>query len=333
MGPEGRAEIPPLTGRFVLRRCLQAIPVLWGVLTLLFLLLHAMPGNPSNYFFHPELPADLADRVRANLGLDQPLGVQYLKWLGSALRLDFQYSFISGRPVAELLGEALPRTVALAGAAILLAFLLGVPAGAFAALRHGSVWDQLIGGASICVVSMPVFFLGMLLILLLAGALPFFPLSGTSSVNADLWPAWKRWLDHLWHLALPALTLGLASAAAVLRFAREGFLDSLGQDFVRTARAKGLPSSAVLWRHAFPGTLLPVLTLFGLLLPMLFSGSVLVESLFGWHGMGFLIVEAILQRDYPVVLGTTFFLTVLVVIGSLLADLLCRAADPRIEAA
>ena len=322
-----------MTGRFFLRRILQAIPVLWGVLTLLFLLLHAMPGDPSNYFFNPELPADLADRVRVNLGLDQPLWVQYFRWLESALRFDFQYSFITGRPVAEMLGEALPRTVALAGASIFLAFLIGVPAGAFAALRRGSLWDRLADGASVCVYSMPVFFLGLLLILFFASLLPLFPASGTASVNADLWPAWKRGLDFFWHLALPALTLGLANAAAVLRFTREGFLDSFAQDFVRTARAKGLGPSVVLWRHAFRGALLSVFTLLGLLLPMLFSGAVLVETLFGWHGMGFLIVEAILQRDYPVVLGSTLFLTALVIAGSLLADLLYRAVDPRIEAA
>lgn len=317
--------------KFFLRRILLAIPMLWGVLTLLFLLVHAMPGDASNHYFHPHLPAELADKMRENLGLDDSIWTQYFRWLGAAMTLDFQYSLITHRPALAMIAEALPRTLLLSGVSLLLIYGLGIALGIASAFLHGKTSGKVLDLVCLLGLSMPSFFASLLLIFVFAFDLGWFPISGTSAINADLLSPGARLLDGLWHLCLPALALAMTNAPVVARYARQGILDAMGQDFVRTARAKGLEQGRLLQRHVLRGALLPLITLGGLQLPFLVSGAVLVETVFSWNGMGRLLVESILQRDTPVVLAAVFFLSALVIVGSVLADALYRVADPRIR--
>lgn len=312
------------------RRLLAAIPLLWGVCTLLFVGIHLLPGDVSDVFVDPDAP-DLADRIRSNLGLDRPLPIQYAKWLRSTAVLDFQYSLVDGRPVTTVLAEALPKTLLLSAVALLLVFGVGTAVGLFVARRAGSPVDRVLTGGALLVYSTPAFWLALMLLLLFADRLALLPASGVASVNAEFLPPFERFLDRLGHLVLPAIALSAAPAAGVSRFVRESLVDTLGENYVRTARAKGLTERAVVRRHALRNALLPLITLLGLYLPLLVGGSVLVETVFGWPGMGRLLVRAILQQDYPVVLGGAFLLTTVVVLGNLLADLLSTAADPRLR--
>lgn len=319
--------------KFLLRRLLLAIPLLWGVATLLFLLLHAMPGDASNHYFHPDLPPDLADKMRQSLGLDDPLAVQYLRWLGGAFTLDFQFSLISHQPVIERIGESLPRTLLLTGSSLVLIYGLGIALGVAAAMRQQRASGKALDFLTLLGISSPAFFASLLLVFVFSYGLGWFPISGTSSVNADLLSPGRRLLDGLWHLCLPALSLAIANAPVVARYTRQGVLEALGQDFVRTAQAKGLGQSRLVRGHVLRGALLPLITLFGLHLPFLVSGAVIVETIFSWSGMGRLLVDSILQRDTPVVMACVFFFSALVVLGSALADALYRVADPRIREA
>jgi peptide/nickel transport system permease protein len=317
--------------RFILKRLLHAVPILLGVSILLFFVLHFAPGDPSYYYFNPDSSPETQARMAQNLGLDQPLAVQFLRWISAFVRFDFQYSLIHHRPVTTLILEALPRTLVLSASALVLMFGGGILLGVFSAARRNTLADHTVSVLSLFFYSMPTFWLALMLILLFSLLLPIMPASGLSSPNADLLPPLRQLLDRLWHLVLPALTLGLSGAAGIARYARGSLLEVAGQEYIRTARAKGLSERQVLFKHSLRNGLIPVITLFGLSLPFLFGGSVLVEWIFAWQGMGWLMVGAIGQRDYPLVIGCTFFYTLMVVLGNLAADLLYRAADPRIR--
>lgn len=333
-GSEG-TEIPKaqMNFRAALFFVLRVLLMIWAVSSLLFLLLHAMPGDASFYYVSPDVPNDIQQQMRENLGLNRPIWVQYFCWLWQTLQLDFQNSLITHRPVLEMILESLPRTVFLGVVSLGGIFLLGIPAGVFIARREGRFTDRLLSSVSLIFYSMPPFALAILLILVFAYSLPWFPVSGSASVNAQDWPFWKQMLDRLWHLCLPAATLILSNIALVILYTRTGVLQAFQEDFVRSARAKGVPESQVFYRHALRRALVPMVTLLGLALPFLVSGAVLVEQVFGWHGMGFLFVDSIFKRDYPVVLGCCFFLTSFVVLGNALADKLLLLVDPRVKTA
>ncbi len=315
----------------VLRRLLAAIPLLWGVSTLLFLAIHALPGDASTCFLDPDLsPEDVAG-IRRDLGLEEGLVVQYGRWLRSAALLDFQLSLRYQRPVSQILGEVLPNTLLLSGTALLLAFGGGIAAGLFAARRAGALPDRLLGAGSILLYSTPGFWLALMLLFLFGEKLAVLPTGGLSSPNAEFLSPPGRVLDLARHLVLPSVALAGALGAAVFRFVRASLREALAQEYCRAARARGIPEALVVRRHALRNALLPVVQLFGLNLPLLFGGSVLVESVFGWPGVGRVLVEAVQLRDIPVVLGACFWLTLLVVAGNLLADLLSALVDPRVR--
>jgi len=316
---------------YIARRLLLTIPAMLGVCTLLFFALHAAPGSPEDHFIHPDFPPDIADTMRENLGLDQPVVVQYGKWLGALLRLDFGRSFFQQRPVLEILGEAVPNTVALCGVSLVLIFGLGIFAGVVSAVWRGKLLDGVITVGTLLLYSIPGFWLALMLVLLLAYKFPILPATGMTSTGAEYMTTGAQLWDRLLHLILPAVALGVAPAAAVARYVRASMLDVLGQDYIRTARAKGLSESRVVLGHALRNAMLPMVTLLGLYVPFLFSGSVLIETIFGWPGMGQLIVRSIQQQDFPVVLGNAVLFTFAVIGGNLLADLLYAFVDPRIR--
>jgi len=322
---------------YALRRLLGAIPLLLGIATIIFFVVNLAPGDPTAIYFNANLPPAVLDQLRHNFGLDAPIYVRYVKWLAAFLTGNWGYSFVHGRPVIDILKEALPATLLLAGSALLLTFIIGIVVGVIQAVRQNRATDQILSVSSLFFYSMPSFWLGLMLMLLLSlkaheWGLPFaLPATGMTSVNYEFLSFWGKLGDLLRHMVLPVLTLTLVLSAGIARYTRGQMLEVIRQDYIRTARARGVPERTVILKHALRNSLLPVITLLGLYLPLLFSGSVFVEVIFSWPGMGRVIVDAIFQRDYPVVMATSFLFAAVVVIGNLLADLLYGLADPRIR--
>lgn len=315
---------------FLARRLGAAALVAFGVATITFLLIHLAPGLPLlGSGENPYVSAEAVERMRRSFALDQPIHVQYLRYLANLARGDWGTSFTMHRPVLDAFKDALPNTLVLAAAALLVDFTLGVTLGTLQGMRPGSRFDRICSALTLTLYSVPAFWLGLMLVLVFGQELGWLPVSGV--VDPVLYPVrglLGQAVDRVAHLALPALTLGLVGAAATARYQRAALLEVIRQDFVRTARAKGLSEAAVAL-HALRNAVLPTITLLGLSLPMLLSGAVLVETVFAWPGMGRLAVEAIQRRDYPVVTGAAMLVALAVVAGNLVADVLTRVADPR----
>jgi peptide/nickel transport system permease protein len=317
----------------VARRLLQAAVIVAIAATTAFLLVQLAPGDPlGDLLDNPRVPAEVRDRLRARWGLDRPIHEQYALYLRNLARGDLGWSFSQSRPVADAIADALPNTLLLMGVALIGAFALGIAAGVIRAGRRGSMADHALGAGTLLFYSMPDFWLAIMVMLVFAYWIPVFPTSGmTTPVMYEFFSPAGKLVDRLRHLVLPATTLVLLLAAIIARYQRAAFLDVATQDFVRTARAKGLPERAVLWRHVLRNALLPVITLLGLALPMLVGGAVFIEQVFAWPGIGRLAVGAIAARDHALVMAIVVMGSVLVTLGSLLADLLYAVADPRLR--
>ncbi len=301
---------------FLARRLLSAIPVVFGVAVMVFLLLHLVPGDPVELMLGDSARAADREALRHALGLDRPVAAQFVDYFAGLARLDLGESLYSRRPVAEVLWERLPATLELAVAALVFAVALALPLGVMAARHRNRPADTMAMGFSLLGVSIPNFWLGPLLILFFSLSLGLTPVSGRSG--------WSS-------LLLPALTLGASLAAVLARMVRSSLLEVLSEDFVRTGRAKGLSERALLWRHALPNAGLPVLTLLGLQLGNLLGGAVITETVFSWPGLGSLMVEAIQKRDYPLVQGCVLLVSLTYVLVNTLTDLLYARVDPRIR--
>ncbi len=317
--------------RFVLRRALQAVAVIWIVTSVGFLLIHLAPGDPfSETLENPAVSAETRALWRAEYGLDRPLGEQYIRWLSAVGRGQLGFSFSHRRPVAHVLRDTIPNTLQLLGVALLASFAIGAWLGIAQARRHGSGVDHGVRMGSLLFYSMPEFWLAMLMLLTFAYWIPLFPVGGMiDPILHGQMGWWARLGDRVAHLVLPAVTLTVLNAAVIARHQRSAALEVMHQDFVRTARAKGLAERRVIWRHVLRNALLPVITLAGLAFPTLLGGAVFVERIFAWPGMGNLAVTAIHTRDYPLVMATMMIGAAMVTLGSLLADMLYAAVDPR----
>lgn len=317
---------------WLLRRCAAAAAIVFAVVTLTFFAIHLAPGSP--FLPGPDRPADPAviARLRHQFGLDRPIGVQYLYYLRNLLHGDLGFAFSQGVWVKQALGAALPNTLVLSGTALLLDLGGGLLLGVLLAARARRATDVVLSNVTLFIYSVPAFWLGLVLVFVFADWLHWLPSGFTTSPGLyESLPLLGKVWDRLYHLALPALTLGLVGAAGTARFQRAALLETLGRDFIRTARAKGVRDSRVLLRHALRNALLPLITLAGLSLPFLLTGSVLIESVFSWPGMGRLATDAVLARDHSLVTAVAIVASVLVVLGSLLADVLYALADPRIR--
>lgn len=323
---------------YLVRRLLGAIPLLLGILTLIFFIVHLAPGDPTDQFISPNVSPEVAAQMRRNFGLDQPLHVQYWSWLTSFLTGDFGFSFGQQRPINDVLGEVLWNTIQLTLVALVVIFVVGMLVGIVQAVRQYSLVDAVLTFVALFFYSMPPFWLALMLTLIFSlkasewGWGVVLPTSGMMSVDYDFLPTTgAKVQDRLLHLLLPAVALGLGSAAGVARYMRGSMLEVIHQDFIRTARAKGLSERTVVFKHALRNAMIPIITLLGLYLPFLLSGAVLIETIFAWPGMGRLIVESIFKRDYPLVMATSFVIAAIVVLGNLLSDLLYAVVDPRIR--
>ncbi len=317
----------------VVRRLAGAIPVLVAVLTLTFFLLESAPGSPADLMLGDRpVPPEVRQRIEAAYGLDRPPVERYLRWMTAiALHGEWGWSLSRSRPVAQVLASTVPATLLLAGTALLIHLVAGMGIGVLTAWRRGRLLDRTLSAATLALYAMPTFWLALMAILALSYWIPLFPPSSLRSAGSETWTLPWRMLDLAWHVALPASVLGLASAAALGRFLRAGMLRALGESYIPAAQARGAGRARVILVHALRNGLLPVINLLGLSLPILVSGSLVTEVVFAWPGMGRASYEAILAKDVPLVLASTLLASVLVIIGSLAADLALAAADPRIR--
>ncbi|RSK26467.1 ABC transporter permease [Bacillus sp. HMF5848] len=312
---------------YIIRRCLMAIPLLFGITIISFAIMQAAPGDPTSLLMDPNIsPADRA-KMLEKYGLNDPVHIQYIKWLGNMVQGDFGDSLIrKGTSVSELISDRMGNTLLLMLVSTILAFLISIPFGVLSARRPYSKIDYTVTVGSFLGLATPNFWLGLILIMFLSVQTGLFPTGGVATLNAPF----SIW-DRLHHLILPALVLATADMASLTRFTRSSMFEVLKQDYMRTARAKGLRENKVVYKHGLRNGLIPVITIFGLLLPSFIGGSVIVESVFSWPGLGRLFIESAFQRDYPVIMALTVISSVLVVAGNIVADILYAVIDPRIE--
>jgi peptide/nickel transport system permease protein len=309
------------------------VAVIALVVTATFVLIRVAPGDPfATALDGPSISQGVRDAWRARYGFDRPIGEQYIRYVANIARGDFGYSTSQHRPVRDTVLDALPNTLLLMAIALIASFAAGIALGVFQAVRKDGAADRAVSAITLVFYSMPDFWLALMMMLTFAYWMPIFPVTGmTNAVMYDYWPAWRQLLDRLHHLVLPAVTLTLLSMAGIARYQRATMLDVIHDDYVRTARAKGVAERTVMRRHALRNALLPIITVFGLSFPVLLGGAVFVERIFSWPGMGLLTVTAITKRDYHLVTGIVVIGSTMVVIGSLLADMLSAAVDPRLR--
>jgi peptide/nickel transport system permease protein len=310
------------------RRALSGLGVVLGVVTLMFALLRLAPGDPALMLVGPGASAEQVVAQRRALGLDRPVAVQYVSWLGQFVRGEWGTSIATGRPVRTMLAQAWPATVRLVGISLVLSYLIGIAVGVVQAARGGRL-DTALSVVTVTLFALPGYWLGLMLVMIFTYRLRLLPAFGAAGFDADFLPPAARLADRFRHLVLPLATLTLVGIGGTARFVRGAMLDVAGSPWVTVARAKGLSETRVMLHHVLRNALVPVVTLLGLSLPTLFSGAVFIEAIFAWPGVGRVLVEAVQARDYPVVMAATAVSALLVVLGNLLAEALVRLVDPR----
>ncbi|MCC7048847.1 MAG: ABC transporter permease [Alphaproteobacteria bacterium] len=314
---------------YVLRRILQAVPLMIGVSIIGFGLMHLAPGGPlAVYTLNPTITAQDIERIKVVFGLDQPVYVQYFKWALGMFTGSWGYTFFGGRPVLVVILERVPATLLLMGSALSIAIVVGMFVGILGAIRRYSVFDYLATTGAMFALSFPTFWFGLMAIYVFALQLRWLPSGGMYELGAE-----GEVLDLLRHLVLPTMVLALVIVATWSRYTRSSFLEVIHQDYIRTARAKGLRAPAILFRHAFPNAVKPLIALLGVQLPFLFSGALVTETIFGWPGMGRLFVDALTMKEYPVLMGMMMFTAFFVIFSNLIADVAVALIDPRIRLA
>lgn len=310
---------------YIVRRIAQAIPLLFVISIVSFTLIKLAPGDPVLSFVTPNMGAEDVERIRQNLGLDQPMYVQYVVWLKNVLSGDLGYSLVNHRPVAEMIIERLPATFGLMGASLLLSLLISIPLSMIAGSRQNSLFDRGLSLISYIGISIPSFWFGMMLIYFFAVELHWLPSMGMRTVGTD--SAW----DIIKHGILPCTVLTFMNVSVYMRYIRSNTISQLEEDYVQIQYAYGATKGTVLLRHVLKNVLLPVITILGMSLPELIAGAFITESVFSWPGMGSLGISAVHGLDYPIIMGITMMSSVLLVVGNLVADILYGVVDPRIK--
>ena len=327
---------------YLLKRLLMMIPSMLGITIMTFAIIHLAPGDPAamrigssltGSIRNEQMAQAIIEKTRKEFGLDQPIPVQYWRWIGKLARLDFGRSYKDNRPVIQRIRERLPVTLQLNIISLLLTYLIAIPIGIYSSTHQHSAGDKAATVTLFILYSLPSFWVATILILFLCGGdyLHWFPLTGLQSLGSEHLTLFHRLLDRIWHMVLPIACLTYAELAFVSRQMRAGMLETIRQDYIRTARAKGLTERAVVYRHALRNSLIPIVTLLGLLLPEMLGGSVIIESIFTIPGMGQLGFEAILYRDYPVVMAISTIAAFLTLVGILLSDFAYALVNPTIS--
>jgi len=320
--------------RYILRRLMIMVPLLIGITIICFAVIHIAPGSPTDLQtqMNPRASAEAKERLRAMYDLDKPLYQQYLLWVGRLARLDMGISFSQDhRPVADKILERIPITITLNLLSIALIMSVAIPIGILSAVRQNSLFDRLAGLFVFVGYSIPSFWLGLLLMIFFGNYLGWLPISGIRSLNAEYLSPPQAFLDLISHLVLPVFLLAFSGLAGLSRYMRSNMLEVIRQDYITTARAKGLSERTVIFKHALRNALLPVITILGLSIPELIGGSVIFESIFVIPGMGQLFYGSVMARDYPVIMGILVIGAVLTLLGNLIADISYALADPRIR--
>ena len=326
---------------YLAKRLLQIIPTLLGITIITFLIIRLAPGNPAmmklqamqGQISDKAISKEIVEQTKKLYGLDKPVAVQYLLWVKRVVTFDFGTSYKDHRPVWDKIAERLPVTIQLNVISIFLVYLIAIPFGIYSATRPGTVTDHILTLFFFFLYSLPGFWTAVILIMLLGGGefWDIFPVYGITSLDVEHLSFFARLADRLWHMALPIFCLTYGGLAYLSRLTRADMLEVIREDYVRTARAKGLSERVVIFKHAFRNALLPIVTLLAFLLPSMFGGSVIIESVFSIPGMGQLGFEAVLSRDYPVIMAITTISALLTLVGLLLSDILYAALDPRIK--
>lgn len=311
--------------RYIVRRATQGIVLLFFVSVVVFVIVHSTPGGPA-LLNHPDVDPTVARELEELLGLNDPIPIQYARWIKNVAYGNFGKSYQHSLPTTQLIVDRIPKTLLLSGTALLLSVMLAVPLGIISAVYRYSVLDYAATITAFFGVSIPIFWLGILLIIVFSVTLGWLPSAGMVTVGA---PFSVR--DLLRHLVMPAIVLSTFPLAQLTRYVRSSMVEVLAQDYIRTARSKGLPEVTLLRRHALRNALIPVLTVLGVLIPRLLGGAVVTETIFAWPGLGRLAVDSAITRDYPVIMGVTLLVSGLVIVSNLLTDLAYVALDPRIK--
>lgn len=312
--------------QYIIRRLLIAIPVLLGVTIFNFFIINLAPGNPVDMFVNPNMSVADIEAKKEALGLNDPLWEQYGRWMGSMLQGDFGYSFATYEPVLDNIAARIGPTLLLMGTALIIAYLIAIPVGILSATKQYSFIDYLTTTFSFFGISIPNFFLGLGAIYVFGIVFPIFPTGGMNTLGSS-----GGFVDTVMHLVLPALVLGTAIAGSMVRYVRSSMLEVLGQDYLRTARAKGLREFFVNNKHALRNALIPIVTIIGLEIPLLIGGAVVTEQIFQWPGLGQLTIQSIGSRDYPMLMALNFIAAFTVLFSNLLTDLMYSVVDPRIK--
>jgi len=317
-------------GRYIIRRLLQAIPLLFLLSIFMFLLIHALPGGPEQVIFNPHLDAAGRANLRARFGLDQPLPVQYLKWIGNFLIGNFGFSFATNQPVSQVLAQRFPNTLQLFSISLLVALVLAIFLGVISAVRQNSALDYTVTTLTYFGLALPAFLLGLFLQDIFAVQLHWLPVSGTATLGYTFDP-FNAFYDHLLHLVLPVIALSVLFVAGWSRYMRSSMIDTTKQDYMRTARAKGVSPTSSLVRHALRNAVIPLITVVAIDFGAIAGGATITENIFAWPGMGTLFFDSLQSRDYPVLLAILMLSGFFVILFNLIADILYGVMDPRIR--
>ncbi len=318
---------------YIFRRLLGIIPLLLGITILSFTIIHLAPGKPTNLdtSLNPKVSQEVRVRLAKIYGLDKPLHIQYINWLGRLVRFDFGRSFGDNRLVIEKIIERIPLTLCINLVSLLLIFCLAIPLGIKSAIKKDKAFDKVMTVLAFISFALPQFWLALLLMQLFGIKLGWFPISGIKSLDFEYFSAWQKIGDLTRHLALPVFVLSITGMAGLLRYMRSSMIEALAQPYIYTARAKGLSQKQVIYKHALRNAILPVVTILGLSIPGLLGGSVIFESIFALPGIGRLFYEAVMMRDYPVIMAEVVLAGVLTMLGNLVADIAYAWLDPRIR--
>ena len=320
-------------GKYIFKRIAGLAALLLGITIITFAVIHLAPGKPTDIEaqFNPKISMEARERIAHLYGLDKPLHIQYIEWLKRFVRFDFGVSFMDSRPVMEKILERIPITLAIELLSIILILLIGIPIGVSSAVREGSFYDRAMTVFVFVGFAVPTFWLSLILMDFIGVRWGILPISGIKSLEFEKFGFFEKVIDMSKHLALPVFVSAFGGLAGISRYMRSSMLNVLKQDYIRTARAKGLTEKDVLYKHALKNALLPVVTILGLSVPGLIGGSVIFESIFSIPGMGRLFYESVMARDYPVIMGVLVIGAILTLLGNLLADISYAAVDPRIK--